>query len=155
MNRSPETDPDRDEDTRQMIELLNELRVAIPGVQILFGFLLTVPFASGFDDTTSLQRGLLVTTMLCTAASTVCLIAPSAAHRILFHLGERRWLIERASTLLLVGLGLLALALIAAVALVTDVVYGGVGAVVAPGLLALGLGFLWFLQPIARRRRRT
>ncbi len=70
---------------RQMAELLQELRVALPGVQILFAFLLTVPFAQGFTRVTSFQRDLFFATLLCTAISTACLIAPTATHRLRFH----------------------------------------------------------------------
>ena len=79
---------------RQFIELLNELRVALPGVQILFGFLLTVPFAAGFERVTATQKTLLYATLLATAASTVCLIAPSATHRLRFHKGDRTYIID-------------------------------------------------------------
>ena len=63
---------------RQMAELLQELRIALPGVQILFAFLLTVPFAQGFEKVTSFQRTLFFVSLLATAASTICLIAPTA-----------------------------------------------------------------------------
>ena len=77
-------DPQEKQD-RQMIELLNELRVALPGVQILFAFLLTVPFAQGFQRVTDTQKGLFYATLLCTTLSTICFIAPSATHRLRFH----------------------------------------------------------------------
>ena len=79
---------------RQMLELLNELRVALPGVQILFGFLLTVPFAQGFERSPRTQRTLFYATLLATAASTICLIAPSATHRLRFHQHDRAFIIE-------------------------------------------------------------
>ena len=84
---------------RQMIELLNDLRVALPGVQILFAFLLTVPFSSGWEGLTVLQRDVYYATLIATALSTACLIAPSAAHRLRFHQGDRTWLIESGNTL--------------------------------------------------------
>ena len=68
-----------------MIELLNELRVALPGVQILFAFLLTVPFSQGFQRATPFQRDLLYAVLIATAISTICLIAPTATHRLRFH----------------------------------------------------------------------
>ena len=86
-----------------MIELLNELRVALPGVQILFAFLLTVPFTQRFSTLTTLQRDVFFVTLLSTTLATACLIAPSAAHRIRFHKSDRSWLIEAANTLLLAG----------------------------------------------------
>src|SRR3712207_3950749 len=105
---------------RQMIELLNELRVALPGVQILFAFLLTVPFAQGFQRTTPFQRDLFYGTLLCTCVSTFCLIAPTATHRLRFHQNDRAYVIESANTFLIAGLGFLALAILGAVVLITD-----------------------------------
>src|SRR5688572_7471484 len=87
-NESDETARDR-----QMMELLNELRVALPGVQILFAFLLTVPFSQGWGRLSFFQRDVFYATLMATALSTACLIAPSAAHRLRFHQGERGWVI--------------------------------------------------------------
>ena len=92
---APMTD-DEDHTERQMAELLQELRVALPGVQILFAFLLTVPFAQGFSRVTSFQRNLFFAVLLATAASTVFLIAPTATHRLRFHKGDRKYVIESA-----------------------------------------------------------
>ena len=82
---------------RQMIELLNELRVALPGVQILFAFLLTVPFTQRFPKLTSFQVDVFYLTLVAATLSAACLIAPSAAHRLRFHQQEREWLIESAN----------------------------------------------------------
>jgi hypothetical protein len=138
---------------RQMIELLNELRVALPGVQILFGVLLTVPFSSRADDMTDFQRALLGACIVLTALSAACLIAPSAAHRIRFHQGDRPWLIESASRLLLAGLLFLGLAMTCAVLLVGDVLYGPVAAAAITAVVALALLGLWLLLPVRRGRR--
>jgi hypothetical protein len=138
---------------RQMIELLNELRVAMPGVQILFGFLLTVPFAQGFTKVTDFQRDVYFCTLLLSALTTACLIAPSAAHRLLFHQGERPWLIEHANRMLIAGLSFLGLALIGAVLLVTDYLFGGAIVVVAPAVLGVVLAALWFARPLVRRQQ--
>ena len=96
---------------RQMLELLNELRVALPGVQILFAFLLTVPFSVRFEKLTTFQRDVYYVTLIATALSAACLIAPSAAHRLRFHKGERAWLVESANRLMIAGLVFLAVAL--------------------------------------------
>jgi hypothetical protein len=136
---------------RQMIELLNELRIALPGVQILFAFLLTVPFSQGFQRTTQFQRDLFFGTLLCTAASTVCLIAPTATHRLRFHQNDRPYIIESSNRLLIAGLIFLALAIIAAVLLITDYLFSGVAVVVYPLLTALLLIALWFARPLYRR----
>src|SRR3954454_23686108 len=106
---------------RQMIELLNELRVALPGVQILFAFLLTVPFTQRFPQLTGLQRDVYYVTLVSATMSASCLIAPSAAHRLRFHKSERAWLIESANALLIAGLAFLAIAIGAAFLLITDV----------------------------------
>jgi hypothetical protein len=138
---------------RQMIELLNELRIALPGVQILFGFLLTVPFAQGFERTTTFQRNLFFGVLIATAVSTVCLIAPTATHRLRFHQGDRAYIIESANKLLIAGLVALAMAMLGAVVLITDFLFDGAAVWVYPGLLGLLLATLWFVRPLARRRR--
>jgi Family of unknown function (DUF6328) len=136
---------------RQMIELLNEIRVAIPGVQILFGFLLTVPFTQRFGEVSALQRDIFYVTLLATAASTACLIAPSAAHRVLFHQSEREFLVERSSKLLIAGLFFLFVALTGAVLLITDFLFDGMIVWLAPAAVAAFILTLWFLGPLTRR----
>ncbi len=143
---------EEDKRDRQMIELLNEARVAMPGVQILFGFLLTVPFAQGFQRATDFQRDVYFVTLLLVALATACLIAPSAAHRLLFHQRQRPWLVEHANRMLIGGLTFLAFALVGAVLLVTDYLFSGAVVFVIPPALAVVLGFLWFLRPLLRRR---
>src|SRR3954465_5366726 len=93
---------------RQMMELLNELRVALPGVQFLLAFLLTVPFAQGFERVTSTQKTLFYAALLCTAVSTILLIAPSATHRLRFHRRDRAFIIEAAHHYLIAALVALA-----------------------------------------------
>jgi Family of unknown function (DUF6328) len=141
---------DRERTERQMAELLQELRVALPGVQILFAFLLTVPFAQGFERVTSFQKNLFFATLLCTAISTGCLIAPTATHRLRFHKRDRRYVIESANTLLIAGLGFLALAILGAVALITDFLFDGTARWIWPGLVAVVIVVLWFVRPLAR-----
>jgi hypothetical protein len=136
---------------RQMIELLNEIRVAIPGVQILFAFLLTVPFAQRFEETSPLQRDVFYITLMATAASTACLIAPSAAHRVLFHQSERSFLVENASKLLIAGLAFLLVALTCAVLLITDFLFDSAIVWIAPTVFAAGTLALWFVIPFSRR----
>jgi hypothetical protein len=138
---------------RQMLELLNELRVALPGVQILFGFLLTVPFAQGFENVTSTQRTLFYATLLATAASTICLIAPSATHRLRFHKNDRAFIIESASRYMIAGLIFLALAIVLAIAMVTDFLYDHWITWAAPSAIALALTTVWFIRPLLRLKR--
>jgi hypothetical protein len=148
------TTDDRDEEERkrdrQMLELLNELRVALPGVQILFAFLLTVPFSVRFDKLTGFQRDVYYLTLIATALSAACLIAPSAAHRLRFHKGEREWLVESANRLMIAGLVFLALALGSSVLLITDVMFDGIRVWIYTGAVWLVIVGLWFLRPLAR-----
>ncbi len=138
---------------RQMIELLNELRVALPGVQILFAFLLTVPFAQGFQRVTPFQRDLFFAVLMATAVSTICLIAPTATHRLRFHQNERAYVIETSNRLLIAGLVFLAVAIVGAVVLITDFLFGGAKVWIYPGLVGLLLVGLWFARPLARHLR--
>jgi hypothetical protein len=148
---------DRDEEERrrdrQMIELLNELRVALPGVQILFAFLLTVPFSQRFATLTAFQRDVYYVTLMATALSTACLIAPSAAHRLRFHQSERAWIVESANELTIVGLGLLAIALGGSVLLITDVMFDGARVWLYSGAVLAVIVGLWFVRPLLRHVR--
>ena len=138
---------------RELIELLNELRVALPGVQILFAFLLTVPFAQGFARTTPFQRDLFFAVLMATAVSTICLIAPTATHRLRFHQNERAYIVESSNRLLIAGLVWLALAILGAVVLITDFLFDGAMVWVYPALLGLLVIVLWFGRPLARQLR--
>ena len=138
---------------RQMIELLNELRVALPGVQILFAFLLTVPFSMRFGELTPFQRDAYYVTLIATVLSTACLIAPSAAHRLRFHQSERAWIIETANELTIAGLAFLAVALGGAVLLVTDIMFDGLRVWIYTGAVWAVIVGLWFLRPLARQAR--
>jgi Family of unknown function (DUF6328) len=135
---------------RQMLELLNELRVAIPGVQILFAFLLTVPFSVRFERLTGFQRDVYYVTLIATALSAACLIAPSAAHRLRFHKGERTWLVEFANRMMIAGLTFLALALSGCVLLITDVLFDGLRVWLYTAAVAAVIVGLWFVRPLAR-----
>ena len=110
-----------------------------------------MPFAQGFTRVTSFQRDLFFATLLCTAISTACLIAPTATHRLRFHKSDRRYVIESANRLLIAGLGFLALAIALAVSLITDYLYDGSGRWVWPALVALVIAALWFARPLLRR----
>jgi hypothetical protein len=145
---------DRDREARkrdrQMIELLNELRVALPGVQILFAFLLTVPFSQRYDKLTAFQRDDYFATLLATTVSTACLIAPSAAHRLRFHKGDRSWLVESANAMTIAGLIALTFAITGAVTLISDILFDGVRVWLYSGAVAVMLTSLWFARPLLR-----
>lgn len=136
---------------RNLLELLNEVRVAMPGVQVLFGFLLAVPFQGGFQQATSFQRHALFACLLCAATATALLVAPVAYHRIMFRRGDRLRLVETGNASLLGGLALLALAMIGAVMLVTDFLFGALATAVVTAAGALLFGGLWFGLGAARR----
>ena len=151
-----EPDTRRDEERRrdrQMLELLNELRIALPGVQILFAFLLTVPFTQRFPDLTAFQRNVFYVTLVAATLSAACLIAPSAAHRLRFHQSERAWLIETANELMIAGLVCLAVAIGAAFLLISDVMYDGARVWVYSAVVWATIVVLWFARPLTRHFR--
>ena len=141
---------DEEKRDRQMMELLNELLVALPGVQFLLAFLLTVPFANRFERVTSFEKTVFYASLLCTAASVVFMIAPSATHRLRFHQRDRTFVIESANKYLITGLSFLAVAIILAIAVVTDFLYDGWVVWLFPGVLALLLIVFWFTRPLMR-----
>src|ERR671924_539754 len=109
--------------SRELIELLNELRVALPGVQVLFAFLLAVPFAQGFTRVTDFQRGLFFTVTALTALSAALLIAPSAWHRLRFRQQDKERILRASNKMSIAGLGFLALAMTRAVMLIAEFIY--------------------------------
>jgi hypothetical protein len=136
---------------RELIELLNELRVALPGVQVLFAFLLAVPFANGWRRVTDFERDVFFVAFLCTAAATILLIAPSAYHRLRWREHDKEHMLETANRLTIAGTAFLALAMTAVVLLITDVLFSFWWAVLATTLVAAG--FAWFWYGLALRRR--
>jgi hypothetical protein len=146
------TGEDRQERTaRELIELLNELRVILPGVQFLFAFLLTVPFSQRFSALDGLETGVFFVTLLCTAIATALLMAPSAQHRVLWREGVRERRLELANTITIVGLVFLVPAMVGAVFVVSDFVFGLGAAVVVTLLLAFFFAVIWFALPLRYR----
>lgn len=146
-----ETDKERVD--RELLELLQELRVALPGVQVLFAFLLTVPFTQRFAQVTTFQRDVYFATLLFTAISSALLIAPSAQHRLLFRQREKKQLLVTANWLTIAGLVFLALAIIGVVMLITDVLFGTTAVVVVTVGIALPFVLAWYVYPIVRRAK--
>ncbi|GAA4322247.1 DUF6328 family protein [Klenkia terrae] len=149
---------DRDETPDQVLdrntgELLQELRVTITGVQVLFGFLLTLPFSYRFGDLDGLETALYTVTLMATALSTIALIAPVPVHRLLFRRRERAALVRVGDRLLVVGLALLLLGVVSAVLLVLDVVLGWTAALVGGGVVAVAGLVTWYAVPIRIRTR--
>jgi hypothetical protein len=136
---------------RELIELLNELRVALPGVQVLFAFLLAVPFAQGFAQTNDFQRDLFFGTLLATAISSALLIGPSAYHRINFRQRDKERMLLTSNALTIAGLVFLALAIVGAVSLIADFLYGPTVPILCAGVGTVLFAGLWFALPLLRR----
>jgi hypothetical protein len=150
------TPPSRDETPearvdRNLMELLNELRVALPGIQVLFAFLLVVPFNAGFETVTEFQKDVYVVTLLTTALATVCLIAPSAHHRIQFRRQDKEFVVVAGNRFAIAGIFLIAVSMSGAILLVISYLFDeSVAAIV---VATLGFLFLvtWFAIPLVRR----
>jgi amino acid transporter len=142
----------RERVSRELIELLNELRVALPGVQVLFAFLLAVPFAQGFTRVTDFQRALYFTVIALTAVSLALLIAPSAWHRLRFRQQDKERILRASNTMSIAGLGFLALAMVGAVMLIADFIYTPTLTIVSGIVAALVYGALWYVLPLAGPR---
>ena len=137
---------------RNLGELLQELRVAITGVQILFAFLLGLAFTQRFSRLGSFEFDVYTATLLVTALATIVLIAPVALHRLVFRRGQKAALVAVGDRLLLVGLGLLVTAISGAVLLILDVVLGRTAGIVGgAGTAAVGL-LTWYALPVWVRR---
>ena len=153
-DRAPDDDEQPEERlNRELIELLNELRVALPGVQVLFAFLLTVPFSDRFQTLTGSQRAIYFATFVGTTIATGVLMAPTAYHRIRFRQGDKERMLRTSNRFAIVGIAFLALSVTSAVVLTTDVMFGlGTATVVGVGVL-LFLVWVWFAIPLTRRLR--
>jgi hypothetical protein len=154
-NRTPSdvAEDEQEQRNRQLIELLNELRVAMPGVQVLFGFLLTVPFQQRFSQTTSAQRTIYTIALVAAAVASAFLIGPGALHRVTFRARQKAFVIRWGSWEFIVGLAALAVAMCCSVLLVLDFLYHGATPVVIVAALAILYLSLWFVLGVARRLR--
>ena len=141
----------KERSNRELIELLNELRVALPGVQVLFAFLLAVPFARGWERVTPFQKDVFFAAFLSTTISSIFLIAPSAFHRIGWRVADKGRLVRTGNTLTLVGLTFLAMAIESVVLLVTDYIFERTTAVTMTAILGAGFVFVWLVWPLLVR----
>ncbi|HEX6713690.1 MAG TPA: DUF6328 family protein [Thermoleophilaceae bacterium] len=141
----------RERVNRELIELLNELRVALPGVQVLFAFLLAVPFANGWSKVTELQKDIFFVTLVATAMSTACFIVPTAYHRLNFRNREKERILLLSNKFAIAGIMFLAVSMIGVIVLITDVIYSETAAYVAGGLALVLFGGLWLALPLIRR----
>jgi hypothetical protein len=142
----------RERVNRELIELLNELRVALPGVQVLFAFLLAVPFANGWSKVTESQKNIFFATLVATAISTACFIVPTAYHRLNFRKREKENILLISNKFAIAGILFLALSMIGVLMLITDVIYSQTAALVTGGAALLMFGGLWLVLPLIRRR---
>jgi hypothetical protein len=137
---------------RNLAELMQEVRVAQTGVQVLFGFLLTVPFTVRFDDITATERAVYFVTLMLAGAAAVLLIAPTSHHRVLFRCGDKERLVIVANRYAIAGLAAVAATMLGAVLLVSLLVIGSLGASLATTAAAAGCAWAWYLEPLRRRR---
>ena len=139
---------------REIIELLNELRVTLPGVQVLFAFLLILPFQAGFADVTEIERVVYLVAFLATTAATILLIAPATYHRIQFRERDKLRMLLISNRLVIAGSLCLGLAITSAVFLITEVLLGDVLAWAVALVTAIALLLFWYGLPLSSRLRR-
>jgi hypothetical protein len=137
---------------RNLTELLGELRVALPGVQVLFAFLLVVPFNQRFAMVSPFERDLYLVTLLLTLAACVLLVAPTIVHRVHFRVGDKAYVVRAANRLMIAGLAVFAAAMTLAVLLITHYLFGAVVAGATTAAVVAGFATVWFLLPIRNRR---
>ncbi len=136
---------------RELLELLNEIRVLLPGVQVLFAFLLTAPFAAGFEHVTDFQRDLYAICLLAALAATACLVSPTTYHRIQWRQRDKEQLLQTSNRLTIVGSVFLAVSMTCSVLLVSDYLFDRWVAFVAAAGAAVVFSVLWYGLPLGRR----
>jgi len=153
----PDDETPKERADRELIELLNELRVVLPGVTVLLGFLLAVPFAKGWPKITPFERDAFIVAFLAAALSVALLTAPSSYHRIRFRHGDKEHMVRVGNRLAIAGIAAFAVALEAVVLLVLSYVASKTAGIVAAACLALVVGTLWYGLPLraAIRDRRA
>ena len=147
----PEPESEKQRLNRNLDQLLQELRVVLPGVQVLFAFLLAVPFSSRFGDVDDFERDIYFVALLLSALSIVLLLAPSIQHRILFRREQKRYLVALGSSLTIAGMTALALAIVLSLVLVAHFLFGPGAAWTAGGLSFVAFALLWYALPLERR----
>jgi len=133
---------------RELAELLQELRVVLPGVQVLLAFLLTVPFSARFESVSQLQQVVFFGTLVCTAVSTGLLMAPSAHHRLLWRQQAREHRLQMANRLTITGIVLLIPGIVGAMFVISDMLFGSVAAATTTATISLFLVYVWFVMPL-------
>ncbi len=155
MAESAHPDTGRDESEKERVdrnlqELLGELRVALPGVQVLFAFLLVVPFNQRFPTITDFQQSTYFVTLLLATAASVFLIAPTVHHRVQFRQQDKKRIVIGANRFAIVGLAFLALAMTGAITLITDLLYRSTTVAIVAGSVALLFLLAWYAVPLRR-----
>ena len=148
----PRQETEAQRDDRNLSELIQELRVVSLGVQVLFGFLLSLPFTVGFSRLDTLQRDLYLTSLVLSAVATTLLLGPVAYHRLVFRRGMKEAIVRYTSLMATCGLAAVGGAVLVAVLLVTDVVAGSLPAALITALAACLLGVVWYAMPLASIR---
>jgi MFS family permease len=148
----PRDESEAERDDRNLAELLQELRVAGLGVQVLFGFLLSLPFTNRFDTISRGQRDLYLACLVLSAVATALLLGPVAYHRLVFRRGQKEGLVRAANVMAIAGLAAVGLAVSAAVLLVTSYVAAGLAAGLITAFVAGLFAVVWFAFPLTRRR---
>lgn len=148
---SPGDEPDSERLERNLTDLLNELRVAGTGIQVMFAFLLVVPFNAGWKQASAFDRWVYFGSLLCIATAAVLLIAPSVHHRLLFRQHQREYLVRVGTRLAIVAAAFIAVGLTGVLVLVSNFVIGTVAAVVVGVTAAIVLIAVWFALPLIRR----
>jgi hypothetical protein len=138
---------------RNLQEMLSELRVVVTGVQVLFAFLLVVPFNSGFANIGPFERAVYFVTLVLAALAAICMLAPPAHHRILFRCDDKRQIVFTANRLMITGLGFLALAMCGSLLLVATKLFGVTTGAVTVGLAATSFVVVWFALPLRRKAK--
>lgn len=150
----PRDESQAERDDRNLAELLQELRVAGLGVQVLFGFLLSLPFTNRFSRLSGGQRQLYIATLVLAAVATALLLGPVAYHRLVFRQRQKERLVRAANVMAILGLLAVGLAISVAILLVTGYVEPGLPSVLITVFTVCLFGGLWFALPLARRDRR-
>jgi predicted membrane channel-forming protein YqfA (hemolysin III family) len=138
---------------RNLVELLQEVRVAQTGVQVLFAFLLAVAFTPRFAQASTFERIDYFATLIASGAAAVFLIAPTSYHRLLFRRGDKEYLVDMANRFVIAGLACVAVSMIGVVLLVSDLLFGSIVAAATAGAAAACCIVTWYALPLARRRR--
>jgi heme O synthase-like polyprenyltransferase len=153
-DKDPQAEKKSEEDLdRELIELLNELRVALPGVQVLFAFLLTVPFTQRFGRVTQTQQDAYLVALLATLVGSVLLIAPSAYHRIQWRQRDKEQMLRTSNRLAIAGSVFLAIGMTASVFLIIDLIFKQTVTAVVTAVAAGLFAWFWYALPLSRRLR--